>query len=402
MPHFSPPRIQDSQPDQASHHSLDNSSYGQIPIQRRQLLARRLAARFLSRKLKIDQESRDHMAELLARLFHDIEYEIRLRLARNLARRRDVPRNLLLALAHDEITIAHDILIHSPLLDDEDLIEIVRLRSLSHRLAITLRRRISSSVSVALIEPLEEPVIRHLLTNQGSHLDRACWTRIIDLARSAHSLHEPILGREDLEAEMAKKLFSWVSEALTQRLLERFPEIRAEVLREALTASNTETKSQDASQSKNPSSLPMTPIHLEEDHLAQEGPIRPRQAAYLLAQRLKARDAINSRLLAATLKRGDVILFEALLASRLDIPEHLASQLIHDHIDAMPLILQSIDAKRSEAAMILALLDSHGSRETLKKRLFLLDHAGRMDKDTLDKQIHLLITDMEQDRRYSK
>ena len=84
-------------------------------------------------------------------LIREVSREIRRKLAVRIADAPGTPRELAVLLANDEIDIASPMLLRSKVLEDVDLIEIVRTRSTQHLLAIAMRRDLSTAVADALV-----------------------------------------------------------------------------------------------------------------------------------------------------------------------------------------------------------------------------------------------------------
>ena len=53
------------------------------------------------------------------------------------------PRDLVSALANDQIEVAHPILTQSTVLQDMELVEIIEHRTFGHQLAIAMRKMVS-------------------------------------------------------------------------------------------------------------------------------------------------------------------------------------------------------------------------------------------------------------------
>ena len=94
---------------------------------------------FLQKQGALSDRERALMGGILRHLIHEVEITVRKDLAKRLAKRDDTPRELVLALANDEIEVAHPMLIDSTVLHDADLIELVRHRTQAHQLAIAMR-----------------------------------------------------------------------------------------------------------------------------------------------------------------------------------------------------------------------------------------------------------------------
>jgi len=118
---------------------------------------------FLERNTVLTLQERALITDILEKLIREVSREIRRKLTVKLADAPGTPRELAVLLANDEIDIASPMLIRSKVLQDADLIEIVRNRSTQHLLAIAMRRDLSTAVADALVESGEKDVIRHEL-----------------------------------------------------------------------------------------------------------------------------------------------------------------------------------------------------------------------------------------------
>ena len=79
-------------------------------------------------------------------------------------------------LANDDIEVAYPILAFNKVLQDADLIEVIRHRTLEHQLVIAIREDVSEAVSDALVrtgkgtgraDPAGKPRCRHLFVDHG-------------------------------------------------------------------------------------------------------------------------------------------------------------------------------------------------------------------------------------------
>src|SRR5260370_7154188 len=112
-----------------------------------------------------------HQAEDLFRTaVYDHEPLARSVLAESLKRVTAVPHDIVLSLARDEAQVARPILRTSPLLDDDDLVEIAREGTRAHRLAIAERDASSAKVAQALCESPDPHAIPTFPANHSSPL----------------------------------------------------------------------------------------------------------------------------------------------------------------------------------------------------------------------------------------
>ena len=267
----------------------------------RQALTATVTDLFFSRGNALTDRERALMTEILRQLINDVESSIRRSLAEKLAHQKDAPRDLVLALANDEIAVAHVILQHSEVLRDEELIEIIHHRTLEHQLAIALRKSVSEPVCDALIETGHVDVIRALLENANAHISAATMAYLVEQSKRVDTYQNPLLCRPDLPVELARRMYWWVSAALRKHILEHFAIDPAE-FDDALEGAVTELASEPEADSK----------------------------AALLADHLAAEQTIDAPLLVQTLRQGEIALFEALLVKVTGIRLTLVRRLLFE------------------------------------------------------------------------
>ncbi len=117
---------------------------------------------------------------------------------------------LISLLANDRIEIARPVLLRSPVLRDEDLVTIVKLRGREHILAIAMRPRLSEFVSDACIETGDDEVIEGLLRNNGSEISKKAFSYLVAESERVDRFREPLVCRADLPQDLAMRMFWWV------------------------------------------------------------------------------------------------------------------------------------------------------------------------------------------------
>lgn len=190
--------------------------------ERRKQLARTITDLFVEQSTELTDRERVLMFDILHKMIHDAEMSVRRTISKQLAEIEDAPRDLINILANDEIEVAFPILRKSPVFQDEDLIEVVQHRTLEHQLAIAVRASVSEDVSDALVKTGNETVITNLLNNQNAKLSLATMEYLIEESKRVDTFHEPILNRNDLEPELAKRMYMWVSAALRHFIIDKY------------------------------------------------------------------------------------------------------------------------------------------------------------------------------------
>ena len=157
--------------------------------------------------------------DIMGQIAYDLEMSVRQHLAEQLAGVDSAPHGLVTKLANDEIEVARPVLQESGMLRDEDLLEIVRVRSQEHLLAVSVRENVSERVSDGLVAKGNDAVLCSLARNKGAQLSRAAMETMMSRAEANEALHEPLVMRSDVPPDLLKKIYSHVSSALRDHIL---------------------------------------------------------------------------------------------------------------------------------------------------------------------------------------
>ncbi len=204
----------------------------------RRVLLENMTSLFLSEEGRLTERELALMTDILNKLIHDVEMAVRAKLADRLADMEGAPRELIVNLANDDISVARPVLLRSGVLEDEDLIEIVRQRTHEHILAVANRARLSEAVTDAVLDRADDEIIETLLHNGDAALSRRAMEYLVDQSRRVDRFQQPLLRRDDLPPELAHRMFWWVSAALREHVIKNFdiPESELdELIREAAT-----------------------------------------------------------------------------------------------------------------------------------------------------------------------
>lgn len=210
--------------------------------ERRGELAMTLVDLFREGASVLTDRERAMMTDILHQLVRTVEKDIRKSIAGRLAELPDAPHALVKDLANDEIEVAWPVLRTSAALEDVDLVEIISHRTQEHRLAIAQRGNLSEAVSSALLQSGEQDVIVALLRNSNTRLSRAALEYLTEEAKRVDSFQEPLLDRQELPEDLARRLFAYVSAALRRHIIARYemPEDTVDdLLEEAVAAQLT-------------------------------------------------------------------------------------------------------------------------------------------------------------------
>src|ERR1700742_1615006 len=128
----------------------------------------------------LNQRERDLMREILRRLTRDVEMAIRIAPAQRLADDASAPHDLILLLVDDSIEVARPLILHSPLLTENDALRMIAQASVSHQEAVAGRPGISVPVTDALIKSDAETVLLALVRNATAKISDFGYRNLVE------------------------------------------------------------------------------------------------------------------------------------------------------------------------------------------------------------------------------
>ena len=333
----------------------------------RKALVNAVSDLFFNNKDVLTDREKALMTDILRQIIHDVEMSVRRELAERLADAHQAPHELILALANDEIEVAHPLLIQSDILHDFDLVEIIHHRTLEHQLAIAMRKTLTEDVTDALVETGNEDVVAKMIENPNARISKSTMEYLVDQSKRVDTYQNPLLKRPDLEPELAKKMYWWVSAALRQHIVKNF-NIDAGELDETLESSvKNVIDRHDSAVSPDGSK----PARLA-DRLAEDGKVTP-------------------RMLVQVLRQGEVPLFEAMFAKMSGLrPRLLRRMLFEPGGEALAILCKAVTLDKADFASIFMLSRKARNNERVTnpqelKRI--LDLFDRIQPDAADRML---------------
>ncbi|MBT7247983.1 MAG: DUF2336 domain-containing protein [Rhodospirillaceae bacterium] len=147
------------------------------------------------------------------------------------------PAPVIRKLAFDtELVVAGPILENSPVLNDEDLMEIIERGSTTGRLSfISKRKDVTEGVSEAIVATADEYAVALLLANPSAQIRETTLDRVVDEAKDVISWHAPLVSRPQISGYAAKRLAGFVAANLI-RVLSIRSDLEPDVLEEVKKA----------------------------------------------------------------------------------------------------------------------------------------------------------------------
>jgi uncharacterized protein (DUF2336 family) len=153
----------------------------------------RIAADYVDGAL--DAAGRDNAEEFFRLALYDGEPLVRRVMAETLKHATTLPRDIVLGLAQDVADVAAPFLAASPLLRDEDLLDIVAGGATVQRLAVAARRRLSSRVSDALTRYADPVLLNRLLANDDAAITETTLHAILNRAPDDDGDYQEAIAR---------------------------------------------------------------------------------------------------------------------------------------------------------------------------------------------------------------
>jgi uncharacterized protein (DUF2336 family) len=271
------------------------------------------------------------MTDILRQLVQDVEISVRKHLAIQLSNQIDAPHDLVIALANDESEVAYPILLKSRVLRDQDLISIIHHRTLEHQLVVAMREKISASVSAALVETGKETVIKRLLENHNAEIARDTMAHLVEQSRRLDSLQRPLVHRRDLPADLAEKMYWWVSAALRSHIVEHFDVDPTEIDSAMEVTVNTVIETQEVEDAE------MSATERVARHLAESEPP-------------------DGGLIIRLLREGEISLFERVLEHQSGLRRQLLQRLLYEPGgEGLAVVCRALDLNRAIFQEVLTL-----------------------------------------------
>ena len=166
---------------------------------------------------------RDITIEALEILARDQLQRVRQILAETLKDVANVPPHIIRGLARDmEISVAAPILQFSPLLSDNDLVEIIESAPIQGAIAaISRRSALSASLCDAIVTTDDRQAIGVLLGNSSAQVREETLEYIAEQSREVTTWQEPLVFRLRLPPSIVRKLADFVADSLLAVLSKR-------------------------------------------------------------------------------------------------------------------------------------------------------------------------------------
>ena len=278
---------------------------------------RALAARKICRRIdqyELSEDEKSAAGAILEMISRDAAELVRRAMAVTLQASKNLPQDIAKRLAEDVDTIAAPVLVSSPVLTEDDLLDLVAYSGSTKRAAIAARASVSEKLVHALLDTGDETAVGVAAANDGAQFDETAYARTFAEFCESQDVMDAFVARSVLPLDVTERLISHISEAAMDKLVSKHdlpPQLAVELAEGARERAVVDLVDQ-AGLSRDPRSF---------------------------VQQLRAHGRLTPSLILRALLRGHVEFFEHAVAELAEVPHAKAWLLVHD---AGPLGLRAI------------------------------------------------------------
>ena len=284
---------------------------------RNEVVRRHLAGKIAELLPELDAEAqaeaREYVLEVIEILAQDEAVRVRQVVAETLKDVASAPADVIQRLARDvEEVVACPVLEFSPLLSDQDLLDIIEEGCASGRLkAISRRKGVGEQVTDAIVATEEQDAIAELLDNKSAQIREETLDGLVNSALEVTAWHAPLVERPTLSLKAIKRLAAFVAHALLD-ILEAREDLDKKTAR-AVTKEVQRRLERDEKKSKKK----------KKDGSGEDAGER--------AKRMLSNGELDDEGLSRVLNGGDRALLRHGLALRADLPLSLIDHILAAH-----------------------------------------------------------------------
>ncbi|MBT5186356.1 MAG: DUF2336 domain-containing protein [Kordiimonadaceae bacterium] len=273
----------------------------------RAVAAAKVSEQFASGKLS--DEERKIAEEIFKIMVKDAEVRVREALSESLKHSNNISHEVAVALANDVNEVSMPMLEFSEVLNDEDLVEIIKSQGSEAQQAVASRASVSAGLAETIVEnSADAKVVATLMKNEGAELEEGTMEKVLDKYGDDEAVNVPLAQRAKLPIKVAERLVNLVSEQVREHLVTHHEMSDNTVMDLFFNARERATANL---------------IHDDDSDLGFGD----------LVDQMHENGRLTETLIFRALCLGDVIFFQSALAKLADIPIGNAYQLIHDRGD---------------------------------------------------------------------
>ena len=254
-------------------------------------------------KIELKNHEKELLTDVLIKIVRQAERDLKIALSERLALEPGIPLRMILHLANDEIDIAAPILKNSHVLQDMDLVYLIKTHTSEYWQAIAERNKMGNDVITTLAETYDEGTAITLAENENIILTDKAISIFVEMSKTSNALAKPLLVRDELPGIIGQVLYDYVAEEVREIIRDRFP----------MEIDLVEPHIRDVAREFTQSS---------------ETPMQPSRLTINTAQKMSEHGQISFSTLMNVLRRGQLATFAALLAEYSYLPQATIQEIL--------------------------------------------------------------------------
>jgi len=158
------------------------------------------------------------ISDILIELMRQAEIDLRQALAERLSVMENVPLRLILQITNDEIVVADPVLKYSPVLNDLDLIYIIKSKTPEYWRSIAQRKSLGSLVVNNLIKTQDQQTCVNVSANAGAEISACSFASLCDMAQGSNEIAQSLAARDDVPDDLKPALYQIVGKELSNSM----------------------------------------------------------------------------------------------------------------------------------------------------------------------------------------
>ncbi len=169
----------------------------------------------------LSREERQSAEEIMKIMANDAADLVRRALAVTLKNSPHLPHDIAKKLASDIESIAIPVITASPVLDDDDLIEIIRSGAAVRQVAVASRKTVSARVVNVIASEAREPAVVAAARNEAADFDEGAYNAALKRFGESAKLTNSLIDRKTLPVNVTEKLVSLITDEALGRLIKK-------------------------------------------------------------------------------------------------------------------------------------------------------------------------------------
>lgn len=131
-----------------------------------------------------------------------------------------MPPNFMNKLLQDDIQVAEPLLMYSPAINEETLVEIAQDKPMRHLMAIAARHNVSKILSSIVIERGDDRVRAKILMNKGASISNSSYQTLVESAKHSVLITDCLTERENVPRDIMQSLLQVAKKRVRSKLIQ--------------------------------------------------------------------------------------------------------------------------------------------------------------------------------------